>query len=57
MKNKLQIPEKKPGKSLNEHFQEVSNDESSNTGLGRVEPESIAETLETVKPGMKINKI
>ena len=27
----------KTGKSLNGHFQKVSNDESSNTGLSRVE--------------------
>ena len=35
----------KTGKSLNGHFQKVSNDESSNTGLSRVEFESVAETL------------
>ena len=40
-----------------EHFQEVSNDESLNTGLGRVESESVAETLKAVKSGMYINKI
>ena len=28
---------RKTGKSLNEHFQEVSKGESSNTGLSRVE--------------------
>ena len=39
-------------KSLNEHFQEVSNDESSNTGLNRVESEAVAETLKAVKSGM-----
>ena len=43
---------KKTGKSLNEHFQEVSNDESSNTGLSRVESESVAEALKAVKSGM-----
>ena len=42
----------KTGKSLNEHFQEVSNDESSNPGLRRVHPESVAETLKAVKSGM-----
>ena len=47
----------KTGKSLNEHFQEVSNDESSSTGLKRVESESVAETLKAVKSGMEINKI
>ena len=40
------------GKSLNEHFQEVSNDKSSNTGLSRVESKSVAETLKAVKSGM-----
>ena len=39
----------KTGKSLNKHFQEVSNDESSNTRLSRVESESVAEMLNTVK--------
>ena len=38
----------KTGKCLNENFQEVLNDESSNTG---VESESIAETLKAVKSG------
>ena len=42
----------KTGKSLNEHFQEVSNDGSSNTGLSRVKYESVAETLKAVKSGM-----
>ena len=42
----------KTGKSLNDHFQEVSNDESSNTGLSRIQSESVAETLEVVKSGM-----
>ena len=42
----------KTGKSLNDHFQEVSNDESSNTGLSRIQSESVAETLEAVKSGM-----
>ena len=30
----------------------MSNDESSNTGLSRVEPESVAETLKTVESGV-----
>ena len=34
------------------HFQEVSNNESWNTGLSRVESESVAETLKAVKPGI-----
>ena len=42
----------KTGKSLNEHFQEVSDDESSNPGLRRVDPESVAETLKAIKSGM-----
>ena len=42
----------KTGKSLNEHFQEVSNDGSSNTGLSRVESESVAETLKVIESGM-----
>ena len=42
----------KTGKSLNEHFQEVSNDGSLNTGLSRVESESVVETLKAAKPGM-----
>ena len=42
----------KTGKSLNEHFQEVSNDGSSNTGLSRVKYESAAETLKAVKSGI-----
>ena len=33
----------KTGRSLNEYFQEVSNDESSNTGLSRFKSESVAE--------------
>ena len=40
----------KTGKFLNDHFQEVSNDESSNTGL--IQSESVAETLKAVKSGM-----
>ena len=43
--------------SLNEQFQEVSNNESSNTGLRRFLSESVAETLEAVKSDMYINKI
>ena len=42
----------KAERSLNEHFQEVSNDESSNTGLSRFKSESVAETLKEVKSGM-----
>ena len=42
----------KTGKFLNDHFQEISNDESSNTGLSRVQSESVAETLKAVKSGM-----
>ena len=42
----------KAGKSLSEYFQEVSNDESSNTGLSIVESEPVAETLKAVKSGM-----
>ena len=42
----------KTGKSPNEHFQEVSNKESSNTGLSRVESESVSEALKAVKSGM-----
>ena len=42
----------KTGRSPNEHFQEVSNDESSNTGLSRAESESAAETLKVVKSSM-----
>ena len=48
---------KNTGKSLNEHFQEVSNDESSKARLSRVESESVAESLKAVKSGMQINKI
>ena len=43
---------KNTGKSLNEHFQEVSNDESSKARLSRVESESVAESLKAVKSGM-----
>ena len=39
----------KTEKTLNEHFQEVSNDKSSDAGLRRVESESVAETLKAVK--------
>ena len=42
----------KTGKSLNEHFQEVSNNENSNTGLSRVESESVSEMLKVVKSGI-----
>ena len=42
----------KTGKSLSEHFQKVSNDKSSNTGLSRVESEFVAETLKAVNSGM-----
>ena len=41
----------KAERSLNEHFQEVTNDESSNTGLSRFKSESVAETLKEVKSG------
>ena len=41
----------KTGKSLNKHFQEASNDESSNTGLSRVKFESVGEMLKAVKSG------
>jgi len=47
----------KTEKTLNEHFKEVSNDESSNTGLSRVESESVAETLEAVKSGKYLTKL
>ena len=43
---------KNTGKSLKEHFQEVSNDESSKARLSRVESESVAESLKAVKSGM-----
>ena len=42
----------KTGKSLNEHFQEITNDGSSNTALSRVESESVAETLKAIKSVM-----
>ena len=46
----------KTEKTLNEHFQEVSNDKSSDTGLSRVESESVAETLKAVKSGKYLNR-
>ena len=46
----------KTEKTLNEHFQEVSNDKSSDTGLSRVESESVAETLKAVKSGKCLNR-
>ena len=42
----------KTGKSLNDHSQEVSNDENSNTGLSRAESESLTKTLKAVKSDM-----
>ena len=46
----------KTEKTLNEHFQEVSNDKSSDAGLSRVESESVAETLKAVKSGKYLNR-
>ena len=46
----------KTAKTLNEHFQEVSNDKSSDAGLSRVESESVAETLKAVKSGKYLNR-
>ena len=43
-------------KSSDEHFQEVSNDKSSDAGLSRVESESVAETLKAVKSGKYLNR-
>ena len=45
----------KTEKTLNEHFQEFSNDTSSVAGLSRVESESVAETLKAVKSGKYLN--
>ena len=42
----------KTGKPLNEHFQEVSNNKSSSSGLTRVESESVREMFKAVKSGM-----
>ena len=46
----------KTEKTLHEHFQEVSNDKSSDAGLSRVESESVAETLKAVKSGKYLNR-
>ena len=45
----------KTEKTLNEHFQEFSNDKSSVAELSRVESESAAETLKAVKSGKYLN--
>ena len=46
----------KTEKTVNEHFQEVSNDKSSDAELSRVESESVAETLKAVKLGKYLNR-
>ena len=46
----------KTEKTLNEHFQKVPNDRSSDAGLSRVESESVAETLKAVKSDKYLNR-
>ena len=47
----------KTEKALREHFQEASNNKSSEIGLSRVESESVAESLEVVKSGKYLTNI
>ena len=47
----------KTEKTLREHFQEASNNKSSEIGLSRVESESVAESLEVVKSGKYLTNI
>ena len=47
----------KTEKTLREHFQEASNNKTSEIGLSRVESESVAESLEVVKSGKYLTNI